>query len=375
MLIFATSNEVQKMYTVDLRARKKAVLRSHQNRPAANRKDKIMTYIVFTSHTHSGDTRKDGTFEGHTPLTAAQEFMQELLEGHVYGELHYCADDEPSHGPVHTTNSWVITNALDTAAKHANLDDAFIVIQDALIVEDGMEASFFCNGKEITDESWAALSAADRRKILIEYVTYEFTCKLHSAEHGWVPRGTPEAKAQPFMTDVEKVARSFSAVLAEWLTAEQMAAVVEANKPAFVNGNFLRTDYCTSHDYCDANMAMDEGIKRALRRETEWTDDGMLDDDTALFNAAWTMARENDYYQTGEELRDARGELGDLWGLGRPVSMTEMGKLLRLKGRDIGSTVRKWEKGTGPTGPATVIIEMLLAGSAHPDMAEVFGDE
>ena len=65
---------------------------------------------------------------------------------------------------------------------------------------------------------------------------------------------------------------------------------------------------------------------------------------------------------TGSDLRDARRTLGEMWGLGRPVTMAELGRLLRLKGRDPGASVRDWER-DGPTGPASVAIEMMLDGA------------
>lgn len=64
------------------------------------------------------------------------------------------------------------------------------------------------------------------------------------------------------------------------------------------------------------------------------------------------------------DIRAARGKLGIMWGLGRPLHMSEMGRLLRLQGRDPGATVRDWERGHTPiSGPATTAIEMMLDGA------------
>lgn len=70
---------------------------------------------------------------------------------------------------------------------------------------------------------------------------------------------------------------------------------------------------------------------------------------------------------TGEQLREARAILGRMWGLPGPVPMAEMGRILRLQGRDPGATIRDWERGNGPTGPASVAIEMMLAGAKPPE--------
>lgn len=69
---------------------------------------------------------------------------------------------------------------------------------------------------------------------------------------------------------------------------------------------------------------------------------------------------------TGEELREARGALGEIWGLGRPLHMSELGRALRLQGRDPGATVRDWERRGGPTGPAAVAIETWLRERCPP---------
>ena len=69
----------------------------------------------------------------------------------------------------------------------------------------------------------------------------------------------------------------------------------------------------------------------------------------------------------GTELREARAALGKLWKLDRPLHLAEIGRALRLTGRDPGETVLKWERGNGPSGPASVAIEMMLAGSPPPD--------
>lgn len=71
---------------------------------------------------------------------------------------------------------------------------------------------------------------------------------------------------------------------------------------------------------------------------------------------------------TGDELRDARRSLGDLWGLGRPLHASELGRALRLGGRDPGESVRDYERGkTKVSGPMSVAVEMMLAGSLPPD--------
>ena len=66
---------------------------------------------------------------------------------------------------------------------------------------------------------------------------------------------------------------------------------------------------------------------------------------------------------TPKQMRDARAILGQMWGLNRPLHMAEMGRALRLQGRDPGASVRDWERGATPiSGPVSVAIEAMLAG-------------
>ena len=71
---------------------------------------------------------------------------------------------------------------------------------------------------------------------------------------------------------------------------------------------------------------------------------------------------------TPAELHAARRTLGELWGLGRPLHASELGRALRLGGRDPGSTIRDYERGRTPiSGPISVAVEMMLRGSLPPD--------
>lgn len=71
---------------------------------------------------------------------------------------------------------------------------------------------------------------------------------------------------------------------------------------------------------------------------------------------------------TADELRDARRTLGELWGFGRPLHAAEMGKAVRLGGRDPGESIRDYERGrTRISGPLSVAVEMMLRGALPPD--------
>lgn len=69
---------------------------------------------------------------------------------------------------------------------------------------------------------------------------------------------------------------------------------------------------------------------------------------------------------TPDQLRDARAKLGKMWGLKRPLHMSEMGRALRLGGRDPGQSIRDYERSKTPiSGPISALVETYLAG-AHP---------
>ncbi len=74
---------------------------------------------------------------------------------------------------------------------------------------------------------------------------------------------------------------------------------------------------------------------------------------------------------TGEELRAARGILGEMWGLSGPVPMAALGRVLGLKGRDPGEAIRDWERRAGPTGPAALAVTLMLGGAVPPDLEQL----
>lgn len=95
--------------------------------------------------------------------------------------------------------------------------------------------------------------------------------------------------------DHVSLALAFATVLHEWLDEDEIKQVVERN------GTEAYTDYCASHDFCDANMAMLEAIQTlagltddsaALNAQTEG------DPDNRLWNDAWSLAKEAGFSTT-----------------------------------------------------------------------------
>ena len=78
------------------------------------------------------------------------------------------------------------------------------------------------------------------------------------------------------------------------------------------------------------------------------------------------------HVMTADDLAAAMTRLGEMWGLDRPIHNAELGRALRLQGRDPGATVQEWlrplaDGGRQPTGPVQVAIAMMLAGAMPPD--------
>ena len=71
---------------------------------------------------------------------------------------------------------------------------------------------------------------------------------------------------------------------------------------------------------------------------------------------------------TGDDIKNARRLLGNMWGVGRPLTLAELARALRLRGGKPGEAVRKWENGsTEISGPASACIDMMLKGAMPAD--------
>jgi hypothetical protein len=102
---------------------------------------------------------------------------------------------------------------------------------------------------------------------------------------------------------------------------------------------------------------------------------------TSLEDAAREFNETVDEFSAGFSVREvsmvpsdiflARQTLGRLWGLGREVSWSELGHILRLKGDDPGESIRRMESGHDAlSGPMSVAIEAMLGGYKPRDLRE-----
>jgi hypothetical protein len=80
----------------------------------------------------------------------------------------------------------------------------------------------------------------------------------------------------------EMIAEAFAANLRRDLSPKDFAEMVRRNRtPEYAKG------CCASQDFCDANMAMDEAFTEIIGRPLDFGSD----DDTAVWNEAWEIAR------------------------------------------------------------------------------------
>lgn len=89
------------------------------------------------------------------------------------------------------------------------------------------------------------------------------------------------------------LAREFSRVLRSWLSPAEMACAIVGNRAE------TSPLVCHSHDYCDANMAMDEAFTTVVGRnvimpsdvEENGASDAQHVADFTLWNEAWNIAK------------------------------------------------------------------------------------
>jgi hypothetical protein len=84
---------------------------------------------------------------------------------------------------------------------------------------------------------------------------------------------------------VEPLARRFGAVLQSWLTSAERREILARNARGAPR-------VCHSHDFCDANMAMDQAFRDVFGRPFNHHSD----EDIAIFNVAWDRAKAAGFY-------------------------------------------------------------------------------
>jgi hypothetical protein len=77
------------------------------------------------------------------------------------------------------------------------------------------------------------------------------------------------------------LARAFARVLRSWLTAKEWKEMRRRN------AREEDSSVCHSHDFCDANMAMDEALQKLAGRAVDFNKRA----DEALWGKSWRLAK------------------------------------------------------------------------------------
>lgn len=106
-----------------------------------------------------------------------------------------------------------------------------------------------------------------------------------------------QVTAEEFQNEAAFLAAKFALVLADWLTVAEFAEMQSRN----ATPEYRDRETCASHDFCDANMAMEAAFTDCFGREPRFGEFveayGLSPDakaeaeDAALWNAAWDKAR------------------------------------------------------------------------------------
>ena len=86
---------------------------------------------------------------------------------------------------------------------------------------------------------------------------------------------------------VERLADAFRDVITEWFDAGQIAETRRRNAAYFAAGHSC----CATHEFCDANMAMDEAMRRTFGTGPFGADGHINETACGVWNAAWEMAQ------------------------------------------------------------------------------------
>lgn len=95
-------------------------------------------------------------------------------------------------------------------------------------------------------------------------------------------------------TQARELAAEFIAQLHQWLTDKQLDECRQKIQTE------AYSEACPTHDYCDANIAMDLAFRRIIGREMQIgfeneKEEAQAEADMQMINTAWDFARKNKY--------------------------------------------------------------------------------
>ena len=87
---------------------------------------------------------------------------------------------------------------------------------------------------------------------------------------------------------IAALAAAFTNVVWEWTTPTELAEIKRRNATPEYAG------CCATHDFFDANMAMEQAFRQTFGRSPVPAEGEMAEADIAAWNAAWDIARKSD---------------------------------------------------------------------------------
>ena len=159
---------------------------------------------------------------------------------------------------------------------------------------EGSKGYVYCGNMWIEDASGWPETAPGYGKgkwyLVIEREEYQSDCLGHLEwrlyEAGRV-MGLLRRLTSPEM--VEAIARAFSRHLYEQLPGAQLREVVRRNRE---DPRYQGTGACASHDFCDANMVMDQAFREVVGHSIDVNDERGV----RIWNAAWEVARAYEFF-------------------------------------------------------------------------------
>lgn len=89
------------------------------------------------------------------------------------------------------------------------------------------------------------------------------------------------------LSQLSELSVNFSKILNEWLTQEEITSINQLNSTQ----EYLESDSCASHEFCDSNQAMVEAFEKVYNREP----DTRIDSDVEIINQAWAISKQNQF--------------------------------------------------------------------------------
>lgn len=86
--------------------------------------------------------------------------------------------------------------------------------------------------------------------------------------------------------DIAGLSAEFSKLIREEMTADQLNEIIELN-------HRYQGEFCATHEFCDSNMVMLQAWKNYFEKELYFYVSNQ--DDTDLWNAAWSLSMKSDF--------------------------------------------------------------------------------